>query len=492
MPTPAPRIDQSSRSSTPTRVPFLLALLAMTGIVVDFQNVVYNPLVSVMSADLDLSFSQVGWIINALPVASAFVLGLLTRYADIVGHRKVLIPLAALGVVGSVVSAVADGFTMMVVGRALAGIAISAPMAWGLLKSHGTSRDLETGALVNGTAISLATPIGLILGGALLSLGVDWSVSFWIIGAGYVILLVMALLSPETPPRDGAAVSLDWAGAVGLTGWLVCLLVAVSEGPTRGWSSAPIIALFIAAASIFGIWVIQQRRSAAPLMDFRGMDIRQVITGYSAYVTVLILDYGLYILIPSFARTSPIEGYGFGMGQLEASLIMLPILPATIVAIFVTRSMLGRWGPRVAMVVGGLVCSAAFVGYAIFNDSAWQLYLCAAVYGLGIIVCFNVGLALVAAAARSDNMSITLGVQFSLALPASAIAVAVVLAILDPGAPGRVPSAGSFTLSYLLLAGVGLIGFVVVAALAAPSSIVHWEEGTPESPTKEASRTAGG
>jgi MFS family permease len=463
----------------------------MTGIVVDFQNVVYNPLVSVMSADLDLSFSQVGWIINALPVASALVLGLLTRYADIIGHRKVLIPLAALGVIGSVVSAVADGFTMMVIGRALVGVAISAPMAWGMLKSHGTSRDLETGALINGTAISIATPIGLILGGALLSLGVDWSLSFWIIGAGYAVLLVMAIFSPETPVRYRARVSLDWPGAVGLTSWLICLLIAVSEGPARGWLSTPIIALFVAAIVIFAAWVAQQRRAAAPLMDFRSMNVRQVVTGYSAYVTVLILAYGLYILIPSFARTPPSVGYGFGMGQLEASLIMLPILPATLVAIFVTRALLRRWGPRIALVVGGLVCSAAFAGYAVFNDSAWQLYVCTAVYGLGIIVCFNVGLALVAAAARSDNMSITLGVQFSVALPASAIAVAVVLAILDPGVSGQIPPASAYTVSYLLLGAVGLVGFVIVALIAAPSSIIHWAGEADDATNSDSARSSG-
>ncbi|MBY3989544.1 MFS transporter [Rhodococcus fascians] len=447
----------------------------MTGIVVDFQNVVYNPLVGVMSADLGLTFGQVGWIINALPVASAFALGLSTRYADIVGHRRVLIPLVFLGIVGSVVSATADGFLMMVIGRALVGVAISAPMAWGLLKSNGSDRDVETGALVNGTAISIATPIGLILGGALLSLGLSWSISFWIIGAGYAVLLVMAILAPETPPRSRSEVSLDWFGAIGLTGWLVCLLIAVSEGPTRGWLSAPIIVLYIATVVIFSVWLLQQRRSIAPLMDFRDMDVPQVVTGYVAFVTVFMLAYGLYILIPSFALTAPAAGYGFGMDQLEAGLILLPILPSTIVAIFVTRFMLRCWGPRTSLVVGGLICTVAFVGYALFTASAWQLYLCTAVYGLGVVICFNVGMSLVAASARSDNMSITLGVQFSIALPASAIAVAVVLAILDPGTSGEVPSVSAFTTSYVLLAAVSLIGFVLVPILIAPTTIRHWE-----------------
>src|SRR5437762_2316047 len=81
------------------------------------------------------------------------------------------------------------------------------------------------------------------------------------VGAGIAAQLVI----PESPIR--APGRIDWVGAGLLTGWLVALLVGVSEAPAWGWGSARVLGLFGVAAALFALWVRFEDRVEGPLVD---------------------------------------------------------------------------------------------------------------------------------------------------------------------------------------------------------------------------------
>jgi MFS family permease len=440
-------------------VPFFFVFLAMTGIVTDIQGVALLPLTGTMVKDLGLSPAQEAWTLIGLSISAAFATGLAARYADIVGHRRVLIPLLALGLAGCIICAVSGSFITLLIGRVITGLSISAPMAWAMLKVRTDADGIQTAALMNGTVISVCTPIALIMGGVLLEAGTSWTAIFWIVAGGYAIMLVMALLAEETAPEKRTRVKLDIMGAVGLTAWLVCFVIALSQAQTWGWGSAKIIILLVAGVALMGLWIGQQRRTPHALMDFKGMDKRQVASGYFSYMGVAVIASGLYIIVPAFGQTPSAVGYGFGMNVLHSSLMLIPILPATFVAGYISRSMLPRTGPRAPMALGGVLCAISFVWAAFMHSEPWMLYACVAGYGVGIVVCFNVGWALVGSAGRQDNMSITFGVQYSIAIPVGALATAVVLVILNSAKIPQIgaPTEGTYTANFLFLAGVSLV-----------------------------------
>jgi MFS family permease len=459
---------------------YSLVILLVIGCVTDVQGVALLPLLGKMAAALHLSAAEVSWAINSLSIATAVLVGLSARAADIIGHRRVLIPMLSLGVLGSVLCAVASSFPMLVVGRVILGLCVCAPMSWALLKIRSDEKGLERAALYNGTLISIMTPLGLILGGVLLDLGASWSSYFWIVAAGYLILLVQVVFVPETPPKDRVKVPLDWAGSIGLGAWLVCFLLALAYGGTWGWGSAAIIGLFVAGAVILVAWVFQQRASDHALMDFKGMDTRQVVAGYSVYCTVAVTASGLYILEPGLAETPGVAGYGFGATVLRASLALLPILPASFVAAAISKPMLSKFGPRPPIVLGGVLCVIAFAMMAFLHSSLWVFYLEVAIYGVGIIIAFNVGWALTASAGRQDNMSTTFGIQYAMALPAAALATAVILAVeaanlkVVPALGNAVvPKEGAYVGLFLMLAGVSLAGYVINGLFIVPRHLRH-------------------
>ena len=75
--------------------------------------------------------------------------------------------------------------------------------------------------------------------------------------------LVTMFVIPESPIRSPGKV--DWPGGMLLAGWLVALLVAVSEGSSWGWTSAATVGLLATAVVFAGAWIVVEsphRRAA--------------------------------------------------------------------------------------------------------------------------------------------------------------------------------------------------------------------------------------
>ena len=74
----------------------------------------------------------------------------------------------------------------------------------------------------------------------------------WLFWIPLVLILVTTIATviviPESPIRAPGTV--NWTGAILLSLWLICLLLAISEAPTWGWLSARVIGLIVLAAVI--------------------------------------------------------------------------------------------------------------------------------------------------------------------------------------------------------------------------------------------------
>ena len=81
------------------------------------------PLVGTRAAESQLTASEIGWVLNGMMLGAAISIGLTTRLGDTYGHRKVLIVLTILAMLGSLLAATVVGFWPLVIGRFLGGTA---------------------------------------------------------------------------------------------------------------------------------------------------------------------------------------------------------------------------------------------------------------------------------------------------------------------------------------------------------------------------------
>ena len=468
---------RSDRGKSPSRTDWgtaLITALLLTGVANDIQGVALSPLVTTVTEELGLSTSQMSWALISTTLAGGVSVGILARLGDRLGRKKVLIAMLLIGLAGSLIGALATNFAMLLISRATLGLAITAPLAWGLLKSHADGRRLESAAHQLGLTIAIFTPIALVMGGAFVTAGLSWTTVFWVIFVVKLLTLVLVLRAPETPLADRSPVPIEWIGSIGFSVWLFCLLLAITQGGTWGWGSVAVIGLFIAAVTAFTLWVLQQRATAAPLLDMRDMNKRQVIAGFSLLATVAgVSTGGMYIMVPRFVATPPRAGYGFGTNVLESALTLAPILIGVLLGGLITRRLMARFGPRVPVLLGGLFAVCGFVLIAVVHDQLWHFYLLSAVWGLGATLTYNVGWALVATAGRKDNMAITFGVQAAISFPGSAMVTALLLALLAPDPVSRMTAHGAYTAAFLVVSAMCLLGLFAVGMWLVPRALTY-------------------
>ena len=106
---------------------------------------------------------------------------------------------------------------------------------------------------------------------------------------------------------------MSWPSALFFSGWLVCLLFAVSKAPEWSWTSKRVFGL-VAVAALLGIaWLYAERRVVHPFVDLKVL-VHQGI--WTSNLSAFLLGCGMYsgfVLIPQFAQAPPSSGYGFGL-----------------------------------------------------------------------------------------------------------------------------------------------------------------------------------
>jgi MFS family permease len=215
---------------------------------------------------------------------------------------------------------------------------------------------------------------------------------------------------------------------------------------------------------------MQQRRSAAPLMDFRNMNVRQMSSGYIAIFTTVLVSFALYTLLPTMLQAPVGTGYGHGSDLLEATLPLVMILPGSFAAASLEKLLLTRWGPRAPIVVGGLSVMVAFLGMAFLRDVMWPFYLWVFIYAVGAVMCYNLGWSLVAASGRQDNTSITFGMLVAGQMVTASVISAVVVAVLNLGAV-HLPAGSTYSGLYGSMALAALVFFVFFGLFVVPKRL---------------------
>ena len=154
--------------------------------------------------------------------------------------------------------------------------------------------------------LAFGAGLALVLAGPIVEhLGVHWL--FWIPLMVAGVGMVMAyFFVPESPVRTPGGVS--WLAALLLSGWLVALLVGVSEAPVWGWGSGRVLGLLALAVVIGVLWVVVELRVRSPLIDMRMMRVPAVWTNNLVAFLFGVGMYSVMTFLPEFLRDADVVG----------------------------------------------------------------------------------------------------------------------------------------------------------------------------------------
>ena len=231
-----------------------------------------------------------------------------------------------------------------------------------------------------GAVAGLATVAGPTLGGVLVTYA-SWRWIFIVnVPIGLIVLAMTFAFIPDT--RIERQHKLDLLGVAIATAGLFCLTFALIEGQRYSWNGA-IIALFVAAAVLTVVFLLQQRsrQDAEPLVPFSLFRNRNftVINIVASLVSVAILGFFLPVTI----YLQSVLGYS----AIKAGLILAPMSLIALLLAPIAGKMSDRIGGKYILMTGlalfGL--GAAVLAAQTSTDSHWPAFMPAiAVMGLGM------------------------------------------------------------------------------------------------------------
>ncbi|HWL85965.1 MAG TPA: MFS transporter, partial [Polyangiaceae bacterium] len=238
--------------------------LTYLGFALQLVQVGLLPLLPSIGRQLHASPAATSWILTSGLLSGAVFLAVLSRLADLLGKRPVILLAMALVLIGCVIASVTperDGLPVLLLGRVLIGaqlpmLALPEAIASDTLPPKQAHSAI--GAIHMGTGSGVAG--GLLLGAVIGIHPSAWR-AFFVVGAvaSLIGLIATAIFVRDSPER--ARGGLDVAGALLLTLALVALLLGLSEGPAWGWGSTAVVGLLIGGAALGALWWLWERNA---------------------------------------------------------------------------------------------------------------------------------------------------------------------------------------------------------------------------------------
>lgn len=296
-----------------TRQGWSLFLLAFAHLILAIDFTIVYVALPELGSQLGFSAHTLQWVIHGYTVAFGGFLLLGGRASDLLGRRRVFMAALVLFGFASLLGGFATGPVLMVLARALQGIAAAFifPSTLALINAlfdEGPARikALSVWSLFGSSGLALGSLLGGVLVGTF-----GWT-SVFLVNVPLAALtalgayLTMPVDIPQTVKR-----SFDIAGAICATVAGSLLVLALVEGPSMGWSSTWVLGGFAGAALAFAIFLAVEMYSRDPLLPMhllRSRNLRIAMALTAIFMgTFMALPYFETLLFQHVFKFSPLQ-----------------------------------------------------------------------------------------------------------------------------------------------------------------------------------------
>jgi EmrB/QacA subfamily drug resistance transporter len=420
------------------------------------------PVLPTIQEALGASQADVTWVLTAYLLSASIFTPIVGRLGDMTGKKRMFVVALGALAVGCLLAALASSLAVMIVARVIQGIGGGVlPLAFGIVRDEFPEDKVPGAVSVVASLAAAGAGVGLVLAGPIVELlGHDWL--FWF---PLVVLVVAATAAHFVVPesRVTTAGRVNWVAALLLSGWLVALLLPISQAPAWGWGSPAVLVLLAVAVVLAVLWVVVESRARYPLIDMRMMRLRAVWTTNLVALLIGVAMYASFAFLPQFLQTPPSAGYGFGATVTESGLLILPQTAASFLLGLVCWRLGQRFGSKNVLVVGSVLAAIGYFLFAVAHSHPLEVSLIATLMGIGFGLSFASMSNLIVAAVPQEQTGVASGMNANIRTIGGSLGSAVMASVVTahPGADG-LPAESGYTTGFLLLAGA-----LVLSALAA-------------------------
>ena len=338
----------------------MIVVLLAGAFVAVLNATLLTPALPTIMADMGIASTTVQWLTSGYALTEAVIIPLAAYLMGRFSTRKLFIGGMTLFAAGSLVSAVAPVFPLLLLGRVMQACATGfvMPMVFSVILLV-IPRERRGSAMgIIGLVIGFAPTIGPSLSGVLVDT-VGWRAIFVIVAfvAAIIVACAAKMLKPYGEFRRSR---FDLLSVVLSTCGLICLLYglsSVSSSTNLGLTAG----LIVAGIALVGLYAYRQLNLAEPMLRvdiLKTANYRTVVIVIALFQAALI---GMETVMPLY-----IQGV---LGQ-SATVSGLTLLPGALIGAF-TGMLAGRlfdkFGVRVPVLIGAAVILCGVLGFTQFR-----------------------------------------------------------------------------------------------------------------------------
>jgi EmrB/QacA subfamily drug resistance transporter len=454
-----------------------LAAVAFGLFMIMLDNTVVNVALPSIEKDLHISISQLEWIVTAYALVFAALLITGGKLADLFGRRKIFIIGLAVFSLSSLACGFAPNAGFLIGARAAQGIgaALMNPATLSIITATFPPKQRGQAIGIWAGVSALALAIGPLAGGLIVD-NIGWNWIFFVnvpVGAlGIVVSYFFIKESRDTSHEQ----SVDLPGLLTSGGALFALSYALIEGNQRGWASAEILGLFVAAAVLFTAFILLESRQRLPMLDLSLFRIGSFSGANTVALLVSLGMFGVFFFVSLYVQN--ILGYS----PTKAGAIFLPMTILIILIAPIAGKASDRIGGRWLMGGGMTLLSISLLFYQRvgLNSTFWTLLPAMILGGVGMALTMSPMTSVAMASVPIDKAGVGSGVLNSFRQVGGSMGIAVMGAILASylsAAPGTELAKQQFVdglhAALLVSACITFAGAVVAVSLIRTSPTVE-------------------
>jgi len=366
----------------------VLAVVCVAQFMVVLDISIVNVALPDMQRDLHMSQNGLAWVLNAYTLTFAGFLLLGGRAADIWGRRRLFLIGVTLFSAMSLIGGLAQSGGELIAARGLQGLggAVLSPATLTILTTTFREPAARARALGMWSAVAGAGGATGVLAGGVLTDLFSWRwILFINVPIGVLVFLVARYAVTESR-AEGERPTLDWAGALTVTGGLVALVYGIVSTDTHSWGSRSVISYLVIGALLIAMFLVVESRHRHPLVPLRLFRSRALTGANLIMVLIGSVMFSLFFFLSQFLQN--VQGYS----PLRTGLAFLPMPLAIIVGTQISSRLVQRVGARVLLVTGPLISAAGLLLLSrLHADSSYLWHI-----GLpGALIAFGVGMSFV-------------------------------------------------------------------------------------------------
>ncbi len=327
-----PAIPLHERPEIHDRRWFLLGVMCLSLVMVVMAVSGLNVAIPSLQRSLDATATDLQWIVDAYAIVFAGLLLTAGAIGDRFGRKRALLGGLAVFGAGASIGAFADSPPQVIAARIVMGVgaAFVMPSTLSLLTAvfppHERSKAIAVWAGFAGAGGALGPlVVGFLLTGWWVFPEFWWGSAFLVnVVAVAVVIVAVAIWAPES--RDEASTPLDPVGAVFSMIGLAAVLYGIIEGPTKGWTSGPVLAAFAVGLVTLVAFVLWERRAEHPMLPMEFFRKRPFSIGAGVITFAFFVMFGFFFLLTQYLQL--VRGYS----PLDAGVATLP-LPFTLILV---------------------------------------------------------------------------------------------------------------------------------------------------------------